>query len=86
MPSFQEKLIKEYESNGYDVIKTIRLNKTGYPDLFLFKDGVTEFIESKEYKDELSELQKLRIDQLIKNGFKACCIQDKKGIIYPIEK
>ena len=69
MSKFQEKLIKDYEQKGYDVIKTIRLNKQGYPDLFLFKDGKAFFIEAKESNDILSELQKLRINQLIKNGF-----------------
>ena len=83
MSNLQKKLIKEYEQKGYIVIKTIRLNKNGFPDLFLFKNGVTTFIESKELNDSLSELQKLRIDQLIKNGFDAKCIQDTKGIIYP---
>lgn len=82
--NFQEKLIKKYESEGWDVIKTIRLNKTGYPDLFLFREGITMFIESKELNDSLSELQKLRIDQLINNGFIAYCEQDSKGIIYPL--
>ena len=84
MSNFQKKLIKEYEQKGYIVIKTIRLNQNGFPDLFLFKNGITTFIESKELKDDLSELQKLRIDQLIKNGFDAKCIKDTKGIIYPI--
>jgi Holliday junction resolvase len=83
MSNFQSKLIKEYERKGYDVIKTIRLNKNGYPDLFLFKDGKAFFIESKESNDILSELQKLRISQLIKNGFDAVCLQDGKGQIYP---
>jgi Holliday junction resolvase len=83
MSNFQKKLIKEYTQKGYDVLKTIRLNKAGYPDLILFKAGQTIFIESKELKDTLSELQKLRIDQLIRNGFDAKCIQDVNGQIYP---
>jgi len=53
------------------------------PDLFLFKDGVTKFIEIKEATDTIKPLQKYRIDQLIKQGFEAFCLQDKKGIIYP---
>lgn len=81
--SYQTKIMDEYKSKGYIVIKTIRLNKSGYPDLFLFKNGVTKFIESKEAKDTLKPLQKLRIDQLIKQGFDAKCLQDGKGQIYP---
>ena len=53
------------------------------PDLFLFKDGVTKFIEIKEATDTLKPLQKYRIDELIKQGFEAFCLQDKKGVIYP---
>tara|TARA_R110000765_G_scaffold53454_2_gene107168 strand:+ start:93 stop:266 length:174 start_codon:yes stop_codon:yes gene_type:complete len=53
------------------------------PDLFLFKAGVTIFIECKELNDTLKPLQKYRIDELIKQGFDAFCLQDKKGIIYP---
>ena len=53
------------------------------PDLFLFKDGITIFIECKELNDTLKPLQKYRIDELIKQGFEAFCLQDGKGIIYP---
>lgn len=83
MSNFQKKTIKEYERNGYIVIKTIRLNQNGFPDLFIFKNGKTIFIESKELNDTLKPLQKLRIDQLIENGFEAFCLQDTKGKIYP---
>jgi Holliday junction resolvase len=83
MSNFQKKLIKKYKQKGWFVIKTIRLNVSGMPDLILLKAGQTIFIESKELKDTLSELQKLRIDQLIRNGFDAKCIQDVNGQIYP---
>jgi len=84
MCSFQKKLISQYRSEGWDVVKTIRLNKAGYPDLMLMRYGVTEWVESKEANDTLKPLQKKMIDKLIKNGFKACCIQEGKGVIYPI--
>lgn len=80
--TYQSELIKEYEKNGWLVLKTIRLNKNGYPDLFCFKDGVTIFIEVKEENDRLSELQKIRILELRKHGFDAFCMQKNKGIIY----
>jgi hypothetical protein len=41
------------------------------------------FVEAKEAKDTLKPLQKLRIDQLIAQGFDAKCLQDGKGQIYP---
>ena len=37
MSNFQKKIIKEYESKGYLVLKHIRLNKSGYPDLQCIK-------------------------------------------------
>jgi len=86
MSLFQRKIIKEYEKQGFLVLKNIRLNKSGFPDLQCLKDGKTFWIECKEKNDRLSELQKLRIDQLIDEGFEAICLQDEKGIIYPIKK
>jgi Holliday junction resolvase len=80
--SYQSELIKEYESKGYTVLKTIRLNKSGYPDLMCMKEGKTIWIESKEPNDTLKPLQKHRIDQLRKDGFKAYAMQKGKGIIY----
>lgn len=84
--SFQSKLMKQYESKGYTVLKIIRLNKSGYTDLMCLKNGICIFIESKEKNDTLKPLQKKRIDELINNGFEAMCIQDGKGVIYPIFK
>ena len=54
------------------------------PDLLCLKSNEpTIFIEVKEVKDTLKPLQKLRIDQLNQKGFKAICLQDGKGIVYP---
>jgi Holliday junction resolvase len=79
---FQTKIINEYKSNGYIVLNVIKLSENGYPDLIALKDGKAIFIECKEYNDSLKPLQEHRIDELINQGFKAFCIQDKKGIIY----
>lgn len=87
MSKYQSKIIKEYKDKGYLVLKTIRLNVNGYPDLLAMKSKEpTIFIEVKEVKDTLNPLQKLRIDQLNKKGFKAICLQDGKGVIYPDNK
>lgn len=84
MSKFQTKIIKNYEAMGYLVLKTIRLNVNGYPDLLAMKPNEpTIFIEIKEVKDTLKPLQKLRIDQLNQKGFVAFCLQDGKGKIYP---
>lgn len=83
---FQNKTIKEYESNGWTVLKIIRLSDNGYPDLLCMKKNETDiWIECKEGKDTLKELQKLRIDELNKLGKIAICLHKEKGIIYPFE-
>lgn len=82
--NYQKKLIKEMQSKGFTVLKTVRLNSNGYPDLLCMKLGETDiWIESKELNDDLKKLQKLRIDQLNALGKRAFCMQDTKGIIYP---
>ena len=83
MSKFQTKTIKEYEAKGYFVINLIKTNKNGITDLLCCKDGEAIFIEIKEANDTLKPLQKFRIDELIKNGFKAFCLKKDKGIIYP---
>ena len=80
--TYQQELIKEYEEAGYTVLKIIRLNKAGYPDLMLLKDGEVIFVEVKEEKDTLKPLQKKRIDELKQLKFDAYCIQKNKGKIY----
>jgi len=81
--SFQSKEIKRLKSEGWLVLKTIRLNESGFPDIFAFKNGVTMFEETKQGSDTLKPLQKLRIDQLIAQGFDAKCVHETKGQIYP---
>ena len=82
--NFQKKIIKEYESKGYSVLKHIRLNKSGYPDLQCIKKDTTDiWIECKEGSDTLKPLQQKRIDELIELGKIAYCIHETKGIIYP---
>ena len=68
----QTKVIKRYESLGYYVINLIKTNKNGIPDLLcLKKDEPPLFVECKEAWDTLKPLQKYRIDELNKLGFKA---------------
>jgi len=79
---FQSKVIKEYEDKGYIVLKTIRLSRSGLPDLMCLKDGKTIWIEVKEPTDTLKKLQKYWIDRLRLDGFEAFCLQKGKGKIY----
>jgi Holliday junction resolvase len=84
--NYQTKVMNDMKAEGWKVIKTIRLNENGFPDLMCLKNGKVVFIEIKEANDTLKVLQKYRIDELIKLGFEAYCLQATKGIIYPIEK
>ena len=68
---FQSKLIKEYEGQGWYVIRLITTNKNGIPDLLcLKKDETPLFIEVKGSKGRISKLQEFRMNELEKEGFK----------------
>lgn len=66
----QSKIIKRLEGQGWYVIKLIKTNKNGIPDLVAFKDNEFQFIEVKTETGKLSELQKFRIEELKNKGFK----------------
>ena len=67
--SVQRKIIKHYEQQGFFVLKVIVCNKKGFPDLILFKDGKTFFIEVKREGEEPKPLQLVRHEQLTNLGF-----------------
>ena len=66
----QSQIINFLESEKWIVVKTIVLNRSGYPDIFAFKDSIALFVEVKSEKGILSELQKYRMESLTKNKFK----------------
>jgi Holliday junction resolvase len=65
----QAKIIKDYESMGYFVIKLIKTNKNGIPDLLCLKDGKGFFIEVKSENGKVKPLQHFRHEELLKYGF-----------------
>jgi Holliday junction resolvase len=67
----QVKVMNDMQSKGYLVIKLIKTNCNGIPDLLCLKDGEAIFIECKEKKDTVKPLQAYRIKQLQELGFKA---------------
>lgn len=67
----QKKLITQLESEGCYVIKLMKTNKNGIPDLLVFRDGIPTFIEVKKEKGTLSRLQSYRMQELQKNGINA---------------
>ena len=67
----QSKKIKELEGKGYYVIKLIKTNKNGIPDLLVLpKNSDAFFIEVKKESGVLSKLQEYRINELNKHGLK----------------
>lgn len=80
--TFQKKLINKYEKEGYYVIKLMKTNKNGIPDLIAIKpvDGLCEvlFIEVKREGNTTSPIQKYRIKELNDFGIKAIVLQSGK--------
>ena len=67
----QSKKIKELESQGYYVIKLVKTNKNGIPDLLVLpKNSDAFFIEVKKEGGVLSKLREYRINELNKHGLK----------------
>lgn len=65
----QTKIKKQLEKEGWFVIKLIKTSINGIPDLMALKDSETIFIEVKQPKGILSEIQKYRIKELREKGF-----------------
>lgn len=67
----QSKRIKELEAEGYYVIKLIRTNKNGIPDLIAIPKGSDVlFVEVKKPDGKLSKLQEYRLKELQAHGVK----------------
>ena len=64
----QKKITTQLEKDGYLVLKIIKCNKSGYPDLIAVKQNDTLFVEVKRPKGRLSELQKVRIADMKQRG------------------
>ena len=77
----QSKTIAAFERAGWLVVKYIQTNKNGWPDLQIFKDTITLFIEcKKEGKSKTEPLQEFRKRQLLAEGFVVILINDLKEI------
>jgi Holliday junction resolvase len=70
--TYQRKLKRYFEREGWLVIKVIRATVNGYPDLMLLHPlRPTIFIEVKSEKGILSKVQEYRIKELQEKGFTA---------------
>jgi len=67
----QTKRIKELESEGYYVIKLIKTNKNGIPDIVAIPPNSNViFSEVKTPKGKVSKLQEYRLKELDEYGFR----------------
>ena len=67
----QSKRIKELEAEGYYVLKLIKTNKNGIPDLVAFpKNCEVLFSEVKKLKGKVSALQEYRLKELQEHGLR----------------
>ena len=67
----QSKRIKQLESEGYYVLKLIKTNKNGIPDLIAIpKNANVLFSEIKKPTGKLSKLQEYRLKELEEYGFR----------------
>lgn len=84
----QKKIITQLEANGFFVVKLIKTNKNGIPDLLAVKENRTIFIEVKQEHGKLSEVQRYRINEL-RNKKIECYVWTRYGINFdrkdPIE-
>lgn len=66
----QAKRIKQLESEGYYVLKLVKTNKNGIPDILAIPPNTNViFSEVKTLKGKVSELQKYRLKELEEYGF-----------------
>jgi Holliday junction resolvase len=66
----QSKKIKELEDKGYYVLKLIKTNKNGIPDLLaIHPNNEVLFVEVKTKKGRVSKLQEYRMKELREYGF-----------------
>jgi len=67
----QAKRIKQLEDQGYYVLKLVKTNKNGIPDIVAIPPNTDViFSEVKTPKGKLSKLQEYRLKELEKYGFR----------------
>ena len=66
----QSRRIKELEAKGYYVLKLVKTNKNGIPDILAIPPNTPVlFSEVKTPKGKVSKLQEYRLKELEKYGF-----------------
>ena len=64
----QAKIIAKLTQEGWLCVKLIKTSVNGIPDILCLKNSETMFIEVKQPDGKLSELQRIRIQQLKEKG------------------
>lgn len=67
----QSKMIQLAEANGWYVLKLMKTNKNGIPDLYLYRAGRTVFVEVKREGAKPRPLQEYRMKELRAIGVEA---------------
>jgi Holliday junction resolvase len=72
----QTKLIKA----GWIVLRPVSITKSGFADLFCFRNKITVFIETKRTGDAPRRLQDLRKRQLEAQGFEVIIADNDNAV------
>jgi Holliday junction resolvase len=64
----QKKIIKHLEDKGFYVVKLMKTNKNGIPDLLAMREDKFSLIEVKAPNGIVSSLQKYRMEELKEHG------------------
>lgn len=70
----QKETIDRLEAQGFFVIKLIKTNKNGIPDLIAMRNEEYFFVEVKSAKGKLSKIQEYRIAEMRNFGIKTFII------------
>jgi len=82
----QSKIITYAKKNNFIVLKVVKCNLNGYPDITLFKDNNTIFVEVKNEKGKQSEIQKYIQKQIELQGFKYYLVRSLEEFKQIIDK
>lgn len=75
----QASCINYAKKQGWICCKNIKCSIVGFPDLSMYKNGKTVFIEFKAENGKQSEIQKYVEKQLINHGFKYFLVRNLKN-------
>lgn len=72
----QSRIIADLRRKGWIVVKVVRCNLSGWPDLTAYKNKVAIFMEIKDEGKKTEPLQDYRHEELRKQGFEVYVINN----------